>query len=144
LKRGTAVSWGYKAFGTREASWGSKTKHITDAFIEEISVLRLLNPAEKLAKVLWVGEIAETPAAVRATSDRAAAGDDFDHCRPPIFDELEKTVGYRVTHENFEAANTEASRTPLDRLYDEVYGRQRVGAPAVIVRHGIGKVLGVR
>ena len=75
LKRDTPVSWGYKAFGTREAAWGSKTKHITDAFLEEISVLRMLNPAEKLAKVLWVGEIAETPAAVRASSDRAAAGE---------------------------------------------------------------------
>ena len=63
LKRGTGVSWGYNAFGTREAIWGSKTKHITDAFIEKISVLRMMNPAEKLAKVLWVGEIAESPAA---------------------------------------------------------------------------------
>ena len=53
LKRGTGVSWGYKAFGTREAAWGSKTKHITDAFIEEISVLRLLHPAEPLAQVSW-------------------------------------------------------------------------------------------
>ena len=56
LKHDTAVSWGYKDFGAREAAWGSKTKHITRAFIEEISVLRLLDPGESLAKVLWVGE----------------------------------------------------------------------------------------
>ena len=74
LKRGTPVSWSYKAFGTREAHWGSKTTHITDAFILEISVLRMKEPAEALAKVLWVGELPEDSPAV-ATSDRAAAGD---------------------------------------------------------------------
>jgi hypothetical protein len=81
LKRDTPVSWSYKCFGSRDADWGGKTKHITDAFIEEISVLRLLNPGEKLAKVLWVGEIAEPPAAA-TTSDRAVAGEVVIH--PPL------------------------------------------------------------
>ena len=68
LKRGTAVSWSYKVFGQREAFWGSKTKHITGAFIEEISVLLFKKPAEPLARVLWIDR--ESPAA-SPTSDSA-------------------------------------------------------------------------
>ena len=63
------MSWGYKVFGQREAFWGSKTRHITGAFIEEISVLLFQKPAEPLAQVLWIDR--ESPAA-RTTSTRAA------------------------------------------------------------------------
>ena len=70
LKRGTPVSWSYKAFGTREAAWGSGIEHITDAFILEISVLLSKKPAEPLARVLWIDR--ESPA---ASSTSNAAGE---------------------------------------------------------------------
>jgi hypothetical protein len=83
-----------------------------------------------------------SPAAV-LTFNRAAVGDDFDSYRPPIYDELERKLGYRVDHHNFQQANTEASRTPLQKHHDEFVAAKRATEPQVITRYGIGKVLAV-
>ena len=56
LRRGTGVSWGYKAFGKRDALWDGKTTHVTGAFILEVSVLRAMKPEQHGAMVVWVGE----------------------------------------------------------------------------------------
>jgi hypothetical protein len=83
-----------------------------------------------------------SPAAVSA-SNRAAVGEDFDEYRPPVWDELERIVGYRITDENFVRAMAEAHRRQIEKLHDEVMASRQV-EPEVIVRHGIGQVLGVR
>ena len=64
--------------------------------------------------------------------------------RPPVWDKLERIVGYRVTDENQEQAFLDANRRPLDRIYDESKAAKRQLEPGVIVRYGIGQVLGVR
>lgn len=88
--------------------------------------------------------LAKSPAAVRTTSDdRTAAGDEVDDYRPPVWDELERIVGYRITDENQHQAFVEASRSPLDRIYAEHMAASKL-EPGVIVRPGIGRVLGVR
>ena len=147
LKRGTAVSWGYKAFGTRDAFWGSNTKHITGAFIEEISVLLFKKPAEPLARVLWIDK--ESPAAAASTSNRAAAGEPVYEYRPPVWDKLERIVGYRVTDGNQEQAFLDANRSPLDRLYDQHMKAPKActcgGSVCIGARSlGNGHVLGAR
>ena len=62
-------------------------------------------------------KVASSPPPVRTTSDRAGGGDTYDE-RPPVWDEIERIVGYRVTDENQEQAFLDASNSPLDRLYD--------------------------
>lgn len=101
-----------------------------------------MTPAQPGARVVWVGESQESPAAV-LTSNRAVAGDEDDDYRPPVWDELERIVGYRVTDENQEQACLDANRRPLDRIYDEWQAAKRT-EPQVLVRRNIGKVLGVR
>lgn len=61
-----------------------------------------------------------------------------------MWDEIERVVGYRVPDENQEQAFLEANRSPLDKLYDEHMAAKRQRQPEVIVRYGIGQVLGVR
>ena len=115
-----------------------------------ISTSRLLDPsrepAHPRARVVWLEPVEKpstTPAAALTTSDLVAAGDNYDE-RPPVWDEPERIVGYRITDANQHQAFVEASRSPLDRLYDEHAAAKRQLEPAVIIRRNIGQVLGVR
>ena len=148
LKRGGGVSWCHRNL----RKWTPaeiETTAVLKCLIHEVSILSpSVDPAEPLARVVWVGEkeSARVPAKPvgRVHAPAPAASGSFDDYRPPIFDELEKKLGYRVTHENFERANTEASRSPLDRLYAEHVAAKRQREPEVIIRYGIGQVLMVR
>jgi hypothetical protein len=63
-----------------------------------------------------------------------------------VWDELERIVGYLVTDENQERAFLDANGStsrPLDKIYAEHMAAKRA-QPQVLVRHGIGQVLGVR
>jgi len=77
-------------------------------------------------------------------SNRAVAGEDFDDFRPAIYDELECKLGYRVDHHNFQQANTEASRTPLEHYDEYVAAKRATSGTQVLIRPGIGQVLAVR
>jgi hypothetical protein len=157
IRCGMPVSLGFRTVLTRRVD---NTVEHRVVLLDELSLLgQGMKPAYKGAEVMSSLSFPErTKEKLDALLDRAknlpplsplvdsptTVRDDFDDYRPAIFDELERMLGYRVTHENFEAANTEASRTPLDKLYDEVYGRQKVLDPQVLIRPGIGQVLGVR
>ena len=92
----------------------------------------------------WAPERSSSPAGVVETSNRAALVDDEDdEYRPTVWAELERIVGYRVTDENQMQAFHEANRSPVEQLYAEVVAARQV-EPRVIVRPGIGHVLGVR
>ena len=67
----------------------------------------------------------------------------FDNYRPPVWDKLERIVGYRVTDENQGQAFLDANRRPLDRIYDEWQAAKRQLQPGVIVRPNVGQVLAV-
>jgi hypothetical protein len=82
--------------------------------------------------------IPRSPAAI---PDRADVGDTYDE-RPPVWDDLERIVGYRVTDENQAQAFRDAHRSPLDRLYDEHVAAKRQREPKVIVRYGIDRCSG--
>jgi hypothetical protein len=87
----------------------------------------------------------DLPAAGPTTSDRAAAGETYDY-RPPLWDELEREVGLAVYDgASFERAMILHSRTPAEKLLDEVMAAKRGQvAPGVLIRPGSGQVLGVR
>lgn len=78
--------------------------------------------AELLARVAWVGEKQTSSPATVPTSDRAVVGD---------------------VHADIEARIKEARRSPLERLYDAHMATKRT-EPQVLVRRGVGQVLGVR
>ena len=148
LKRGSAASFCCKAPDLREINIrGTKAEVIAWAIAREVSVLSpSKRPAEPRAEVVSYrpAEVRSSPAAVPTTSDRAVAGEVIDDdYRPAIFDDLGRKLGYRVTYDNVEAALTEAHRSPLDTIYDEMMAARRL-EPQVITRHGIGQVLGVR
>jgi hypothetical protein len=85
-----------------------------------------LKPAEPLA-----------PTVARHEAYDAAAGSDFDDFRPPLWDELEREVGLAVYDgPSFERAMILASRTPAEKLLDEVMAAKRA--------HVLGTGLGVR
>ena len=125
-------------------------------WLSELSLLiRGSVPAYKGAQVTRVKDIsdelmarprapvvASSPAAVTTSSNRAAAGE--DDYRPPVWDELERIVGYPITDANQEQAFLDANRSPLDKLLDEYKAAKRTTEPQVIFRPGIGQVLGVR
>lgn len=69
----------------------------------------------------WVGEKQTSSPATVPTSDRAVVGD---------------------VHADIEARIKEARRSPLERLYDEPATKRT--EPQVLVRRGVGQVLGVR
>jgi hypothetical protein len=74
LKRGTRVSFGSKPYGRRAATFTSpEGQVVTDSFIEEVSVLLAMTPAEPLAEVILVKR-EDSLAAARA-SNRSAAGE---------------------------------------------------------------------
>lgn len=65
LKRGARVSYSAKPYGHRSAYWGRpEDQVITHAFLMEVSVLIARTPAEPLAEVLSVSEVAD-PVACR-------------------------------------------------------------------------------
>jgi hypothetical protein len=90
-----------------------------------------------------LAEATSSPA-TGVTSNRAVAGDDFDDYRPPVWDELERIVDYKVTDENQAQAILDGNRSPLEKHYAEFVAAKRNTEPQVIVRHGICQVLGMR
>jgi hypothetical protein len=115
--------------------------------VSELSVVRrgLIPGAEITHRVELEPKPAEaprSPAAVPSSSDRAAAGDDFDDYRPPLWDELEREVGLPVYDgPSFERAMILWHRAPAEKHLDEVMATRRTGT---LVRPNIGQVLGVR
>jgi hypothetical protein len=145
LGRGTPASFGH--YNVHVSDPGESPEMVTSAFVSEVSVLIGDEPAEPLARVLSLRPTEEpkptrSPAAV-PTSNRAADEIDDDY-RPSYFDELERLVGYKVTWDNVQAALVEANRTPIEKYYDEYVAAKRQLEPGLIVRPGIGQVLGVR
>lgn len=142
LKRGTRASFGFLAPDRREINIrGTKAEVIAWAIVNEVSVLSAAkSPAEPCAEVLSYRP-AQAPSSPAAGADRTVAGDTYDE-RPPVWDELERIVGYRVTDANQEQAFTEANRSPLARAHAALVAKRN--EPQVLVRPGIGQVLGVR
>lgn len=149
LKRGeTKASFGSKPYDRREIDIrGTRADIVAKAFVEEVSVLSpSVKPAEPRAEV-WsfrpVEKRAASSPAAGGSSDRSVVGDPYDE-RPPVWDKIERIVGYRVTDENQEQAFLDAHRSPLERLYDQHIRAKRFTEPQVLIRPGIGQVLGVR
>jgi hypothetical protein len=65
--------------------------------------------------------------------------------RPEIWDQLEREVGLPVYDgPSFERAMILWSRTPAEKLLDEVMAAKSARDPRVLYRPNIGQVLGVR
>jgi hypothetical protein len=125
LERGNGASFGSRVLDRREVSVRDTTAEvIAYALMDEVSVLITKKPGEPRAAVLSVERIE-------------------DAYRPPFWDELEVLVGYRITDENFERAILEANRPQIEKHYDEFLAA-RPTEPQVLVRSGMGQVLGVR
>jgi hypothetical protein len=153
LERGTRASFDFRAPDRRKINiHGTCAEVIAWAVVREVSVLSAAKkPVEPLAEVLSYSP-SEEPSSRAAVPDRSVARE-TDEYRPPFWDELERVVGYRVTDDNFERALAEAQRAqrgPMDVLYDEVMARKRAryaserAKEGVVVRYGVGRVLGVR
>jgi hypothetical protein len=146
LKRGeTKASFGSKTYDRREIDIrGTSADIVAKAFVEEVSVLSpSVKPAEPRAEV-WSYRLAEPAVRSPAVPDRAVVGDTYeDDYRPAMFEELERKLGRRVDWDNYEAALA-TYRRPLDALYEEHMAAKRRPQPGVIIRPGIGQVLGVR
>ncbi len=143
LERGTRASFGYGPIHTAPDVFGCEI--LRRGIVNEVSVLSPgREPAEPLACVLALHPTEAKPtSSPAAVPDRAAVGE-IDDYRPPVWDELERIVGYRITDENFERAITQANRSAIEKEYDEfMTARQRLN-PQVLIRPGIGQVLGVR
>jgi hypothetical protein len=129
LRRGTPVSISRAADSTR-TPWGADWLLVQKAILTEVSILSPgKEPAHPAACVEWMTPKEEkpSPAAVSATSDRAIAGEPYDY-RLSVYDELERIVGYRMSDVNFERAMIEASRRPIEKVYEEVMAAIAVGA----------------
>ena len=125
LRKGTPVSISRAAYDTSTHT-GGNWPLIRKALLTEVSILSPGHkPAHPRAQVEWIGE-----------------PEPYDY-RPPHFDELELLVGYKVTWDNFEQANTEASRTPIQKHYDEHMAAKRATSEPQVLRPGIGQVLAV-
>lgn len=61
-----------------------------------------------------------------------------------MWDKLERIVGYPVDDSNVEQAIMEAQRPTIQKYYDEFVAARQSRNPQVLVRPGIGQVLGVR
>jgi hypothetical protein len=89
-------------------------------FLREVSLVP--RGAVKGAEVFARGVIPPAPTAsptAVSASNRAAVGGGLSDYRPPVWAELERVVGYRITDENQERAFVEASKTAAQRHYDE-------------------------
>jgi len=141
MRRGDGVSWAYHPLHTMELAG---TKLIRRALILEVSVLTpAMKPAEALARVVWVGEKqTSSPAAGATTSDRASSPARVQEARGPRFRDALDDYGVG-DGDDLEASIAKKKRSPLDRLYDEHIAAKRA-KPQVLVRHGVGQVLGVR
>jgi hypothetical protein len=99
LNQDTSVSISYKPL-SRSFGLGGDWRRVHSGWLTEISLLDpSREPAHPRARLVWLERVdkpSTTPAAALTTSDLVAAGDTYDE-RPPVWDELERIVGYRVT-----------------------------------------------
>ncbi len=101
--------------------------------IREISLLSPgVEPAFPRARLMT---LTRSPAAGSVTSDRAASS-------PAKYDDMLSRYGFE-DGDDLEAFKKAAMRSPLDKAYDE-HIASRVTATGVLIRPGIGQVLGVR